>query len=203
MHLKLQSNNLNDYLKHTQIIDYDNPELAALAQSLRRHSASKLELMHMTYEYVRDQVAHSADIEAKTVTCRASDVFKAKEGLCYAKSHLLAALLRYNGIPCGFCYQLLQSDQKIGLVLHGLNGVYLEEMQKWIRLDARGNKKNINAQFSTENEHLAYHVRAEKDEQDIPIIFSTPDPNIVNTLTHWQTFDKLWKHLPKALEAAS
>lgn len=30
-------------------------------------------------------------------------------GICYAKSHLLAALLRANKIPAGFCYPRLSA----------------------------------------------------------------------------------------------
>jgi len=36
------------------------------------------------------------------VTCKASDVLIYGTGYCYAKSHLLAALLRANAIPAGF-----------------------------------------------------------------------------------------------------
>ena len=47
----------------------------------------------------------------------------AKEGICYAKSHLLAAILRANLFPTGFCYQRLVLDDKTDsrFVLHGLN----------------------------------------------------------------------------------
>lgn len=63
-----------------------------------------------SYEFVRDAISHSGDVAGRAVTCAASDVLQAREGLCYAKSHLLAALLRSNGIPAGFCYQALRSS---------------------------------------------------------------------------------------------
>ena len=52
------------------------------------------------------------------------------------------------------------------LIYHGLNGVYLSDYGKWIRLDARGNKEGVNAQFSVETEQLAYAVRPEMGEED-------------------------------------
>ena len=47
----------------------------------------------------------------------------------FAKSHLLAALLRYKSIPTGFCYQKLILDDETApvLIYHGFNGVYIEE----------------------------------------------------------------------------
>ena len=82
------------------------------------------------------------------VTCRASDVLAARTGFCYAKSHLLAALLRANGIPAALCYQRLSIDgQGPPFCLHGLNAVHLPE-HGWYRIDARGNKPGVDAQFT-------------------------------------------------------
>ncbi len=53
------------------------------------------------------QIGCSADINGKVVTCKASEVLRYKEGICNAKAHLLATILRANGIPSGFCYQRL------------------------------------------------------------------------------------------------
>ena len=65
------------------------------------------------------------------------------------------------------------------LVYHGLNGVYIKEYNKWIRLDARGNKSGVNAQFSIESEQLAFPIRPEKGEEDGFIIYPNPDKEIV------------------------
>lgn len=58
-------------------------------------------------DFVRDQIRHSADYRPNPVTCKASEVLRHGTGYCYAKSHLLAALLRANGVPAGLCYQRL------------------------------------------------------------------------------------------------
>ena len=49
--------------------------------------------------------------------------------ICYAKSHLLAGLLRANGIPAAFVYQRLRlNDDGPLFCLHGLNGAYLPDI---------------------------------------------------------------------------
>lgn len=57
---------------------------------------------------------------------------------------------RNKSIPTGFCYQKLILDDETApiLIYHGLNGAFIRELGKWIRLDARGNRENVNAQFS-------------------------------------------------------
>lgn len=196
-----QSSNVNEYIQYTDVIDYNDADIAALSEMIRRSYPSELEFIKAVYEYARDAIRHSADIAGKTVTCRASDVLRAKEGVCYAKSHLAAALLRYNGVPAGFCYQLLRltEENDSPLVLHGLVAVYLEGMDKWIHLDVRGNKPGVDAQFSTEKEQLAFPVRPEQGEKDFPVIFTTPDPNVIRALTTHKTLDSLWANLPGAL----
>jgi transglutaminase-like putative cysteine protease len=127
---------------------------------------------------------HSWDIQSPQVTCKASEVLFYGEGLCYAKAHLLAALLRAHGIPTGFCYQRLTvgATAETGYALHGLNAVYLASQTSWIRLDARGNKPGIQAEFCTSKEQLAYVVRPELDEIDYPTIYVQPHPKVVKAL---------------------
>jgi Transglutaminase-like superfamily len=50
---------------------------------------------------------HSYDIGASEVSVSASDVIHHGHGICFAKAHLLAALLRSNAIPAGLCYRNL------------------------------------------------------------------------------------------------
>ena len=80
-----------------------------------------------------------------------------------------STLLRANGIPSGISYQLLtraDEDASEGYIIHALNTVYVEELNRWIRLDARGNKENVHAQFSVDEEILAFPVRTEFGEID-------------------------------------
>lgn len=101
---------MNKYLVSTRIIDWDSPQVLQMAQTLSHNWESPVEIAKCCFEYVRDEIKHSKDYQLNPVTCKASDVLKYKTGYCYAKSHLLAALLRANNIPTGLCYQRLTID---------------------------------------------------------------------------------------------
>lgn len=201
MNIVSYSNSMDDYLKHDEVIDYDKEAIAELADTLFRSADNELDFIKTAYEFVRDNIAHSADINEDVITCTASEVLKAGHGICFAKSHLLAALLRCKSVPAGFCYQLI-TDDKIApaLVYHGLNGVYIKDYKKWIRLDARGNKNGVNAQFSIETEQLAFLIRPEKGEEDGFIVYPDPDRKILENLRTNKTRTQLWKNLPAELE---
>ena len=114
---------------------------------------------------------------------------------------LLAALLRAGSVPTGFCYQKLILDDETApvLIYHGLNAVFLRSLQKWIRLDARGNKPGVNARFSLGAEQLAFPVRPEKGEEDGLVMYPDPDAAILQTLRNSATRTSLWERLPTAL----
>ena len=198
--LLLAKDDLNEYLKPTEIIDFGTQEIIDCANSLVQGLNGEVLIAKRVYEFVRDEIHHSFDIKGKVVTCKASDVLREGEGICYAKSHLLAALLRSLGIPAGFCYQkLVFSDENPRLVLHGLNAIYLREIDRWIRVDARGNKEGVNAQFSLEREMLAFPVRSELGEADIRMVYAEPNANVVSALERSKTLEELEKNLPTEL----
>jgi len=175
-----QSNNLNDYLECSEVIDCNNLEIRGIASNLSQGAGNEIELVKSTYEFVRDEIRHSSDAGKSNVTCKASEVLKYKHGLCFANSHLLAAILRALDVPTGFCYQKLEFD--VGFGLHGLNAVFIKSIHKWIRLDARGNEGPVNAQFSLDKEILAYPVDEEKGEVDFPTIYSEPNEMVIEIL---------------------
>ena len=157
------------YLASTECIDFDNTLIQEKVAVLKEISGSALDYIRRTYEFVRDEIPHSWDIRATVVSKKASDVLMNKTGICWTKSCLLSALLRANDIPSGISYQLLtraDSDDSEGYIIHALNTVYIEELDKWIRLDTRGNKENVHAQFSVDEEKLAFPVREELGEID-------------------------------------
>jgi len=201
MKLQPQFNDVDCYLKASDIIDFGHMlsrKVTDVAYHIATYSNDEIDFIKNAYEYVRDKISHSADIVGKTITCKASEVLKAKEGICYSKSHLLAAILRCNSIPTGFCYQRLILSDEVAphLVLHGLNAVYIEKLQKWIRLDARGNKLGVDAQFSLNEEKLAFTVRRDMGEEDIPVIYAEPDKLVIRILENSKNFEALWASLP-------
>ena len=201
MELVLYSDNTEAYLKCDDVIDFDNEAIITLANELSNKSDSNIDFIISTYEYVRDSISHSADIDEDEVTCKASEVLRAGHGICFAKSHLLAAILRSRSIPTGFCYQklILDDDTAPVLIYHGLNAVYIREYDKWIRLDARGNKPGVDAQFSLDKEQLAFPIRPEKGEYDDPHIYPDPDTEVLKSLKKYKSRRSLWEGLPTKL----
>lgn len=196
-----ESDNFQEYLKKSEIIDYDHKLITDKCNELKEGTEGGISLIKAIYEFVRDEIHHSGDIGEMGVTCKASEVLEFKYGICCAKAHLFAAMLRFFGIPAGFCYQKLSSSQFPDVkVLHGLNAVYIKDLDKWIRLDARGNKPGVNAQFSIYEEKIAWPVNKELGEEDNPIIFAEPNPVVVKLLKESKDRKELWKHWDFALK---
>lgn len=201
MSLSLYTDNMDEYLKKDDVVNYENVNIIQLADSLWSNADTEVEYIKKAYEFVRDNISHSADINEDMLTCSASEVLAEGHGICFAKSHLLAALLRCKSIPTGFCYQKLILDDETApiLIYHGLNGVYIKEYKMWIRLDARGNKEGVDAQFSLESEQLAFPIRAEKGEEDGVVIYPDPDIKILQKFKNNKTRTELWDDLPTEL----
>ena len=186
MDLILQSENLENYLEESKEINFSDYSIQQLIGTLFDSKQSEIEKIQIAFQYVRDEIAHSWDIQSETVTCTATEVLEHKQGICYAKSNLLAALLRSQGIPTGFCYQRLMLFDKSekGYSLHALNAVFIQSLNKWIRLDARGNKKGVNSQFSITEEKLAFLVNEKFNEMDYPTIYVAPNLKTIDILMH-------------------
>jgi transglutaminase-like putative cysteine protease len=167
-----------EYLAGDDLLDLADVGVVALAASLRQQAPSDAGFARAAFDWVRDQVAHSIDAHDPRVTVSAVDVLAARVGLCFAKSHLLVALLRTEGIPAGFCYQRLRAGDTF--VLHGLVAVYLAG--DWHRQDPRGNRAGIGAEFSLTGERLAFAVDPGLGELDYPGVLVRPDPGVVAAL---------------------
>ena len=194
---------MKEYLQVSEIIDWQNPEILELAHHLASTHQTTENIAKSCFEWVRDEIHHSRDYQMNPVTCRASDVLKYKTGYCFAKSHLLAALLRANQIPAGLCYQRLTIDdpptikpyeQNVSCTLHGLNAIFLPEIG-WYRVDARGNRDGINAQFTPPQEQLAFEILSPQ-EADFPSIFAEPLSVVVDVLQSFTKWEEVLTHLP-------
>jgi transglutaminase-like putative cysteine protease len=188
---------MKEYLKYSDIIDWNNPKILSKAKELSANKSAVVDVAKSCFEWVRDHIKHIGDYNIQTVACSASEVLKSGSGICYAKSHLLAALLRANEIPAGFCYQRLSIDENgASYCLHGLNAVYLPNFG-WYRIDSRGNRMGVNSQFKPPVEHLAFSIQFE-EEIDFSKILPEPLPIIISALKKHQTKDELWSNLPDA-----
>ena len=276
-----QQNSIEAYLASDPLINYESPEVSSLAEKLRLKDCDEISAVKKAYECVRDSFPHTFDVNAQGVACSASDVIKLGHGVCYAKAHLLAALLRYAGIPAGMCYQRLcletpddqpglavpdvcglsesEQSQKLSatsstktqvvtdrpetqsimdnletlsvtdsaeaqsvadsveclsgaghagppttsctkprtrLVLHAANAVYLKSLNKWVRMDVRGNTNGVNAQFSVEHEQLAFKIHPQFDEEDGLVIYSKTPASVAHALSSSKTAQQLKENLP-------
>ena len=185
----------NRFLRATGVIDHDHPSVAAKARALRGDRCDPVAIARACFLFVRDDISHSIDARANPLTCRASEVLRHGTGYCFAKSHLLAALLRANAIPAGFCYQRLSIDD-IGppFALHGFNAVDLPAIG-WYRLDPRGNKPGLFCDFTPPVEMLAYQPRL-PGEADLTAIHADPLPVVLQHLAAHTTWDGLLADLP-------
>ena len=188
-------NDLGQYLAASEYINWQHPAVLAKAQELTAPSGDVTATARQCYEFVRDKIQHSGDYSKNPVTCKASEVLEHATGFCYAKSHLLAALLRANRIPAGLCYQRLTiENNRPPLSLHGLNAVFLPDVG-WYRIDARGTKPGVEADFTPPVEKLAFPVLHEQ-EADLPEIWPEPLPVIIQVLSQSKTFQEVCENLP-------
>ena len=190
---------MKDFLVENKYVDFGDEGIRSKVSELFIFDMTDVQKAKIAYEFVRDEIEHSFDINADVVTAKASDVLKHKTGICHAKANLLAALLRSEGIPTGFCFQrltLLDDDSK-GYCLHGLNAVFLEG--KWIRLDARGNKQGVNAQFSLDKEQLAFPIREQYDEMFYEGIYPSPHLKTMELLEQAKNIKYVFENLPERL----
>jgi len=186
---------MKKYLVSSEIIDWEHPTVLKKAKDLSHAIENQAEIAKACFEYVRDEIKHSNDFKMNPVTCKASDVLQYKTGYCYAKSHLLVALLRANKIPAGLCYQRLTiKNNQPPFSLHGLNAVYLPNIG-WYRIDARGNKEGIEARFTPPVENLAFPIIIE-GEADFFEIWAEPLPEVVSVLNSSKTFQEVFENLP-------
>jgi transglutaminase-like putative cysteine protease len=177
--MKLQARTPTEYLIGDEVIDLPHPSIRQLANALRAEHPDDVSFAKAAFEYVRDGVRHSWDVQDPRVTLSASQTLREGIGLCFAKAHLLAALLRTEGIPTGLCYQRLTDDGS-SFYVHGLVAVHLEG--SWHRQDPRGNKPGIDAQFSLTTEQLAWPAATELGEHDYPQLLVSPHPDFVRAL---------------------
>ncbi|HEX3039089.1 MAG TPA: transglutaminase family protein [Caproiciproducens sp.] len=194
------STNLPLFLAQDSYVDFSSPVIQKEADALFAGIDDKTKIAETAFLFVRDEIPHSFDCNASVITAKASDVLVYKTGICHAKSNLLAALLRARGIPAGFCYQhlTLADDESKGYCLHCYNAVYLNN--QWIKLDARGNKAGVDAQFSLGEPKLAFANRPRYDEYFYPGIYARPHGAAMKMLEKAKTIQDVMNHIPDNLE---
>ncbi len=186
---------MDKYLATSQYIDCDHSSIAQKAKELSESCKNDEDIANACFLFVRDQIKHSNDYGLNPTTIKASEVLIHGTGWCYAKSHLLAALLRANKIPTGLCYQRLTiGNDTPPFCLHGLNAVYLKK-HGWYRMDARGNKPGVETDFCPPREKLAFPIVTD-GECDLSGIWPEPIPVVVEVLEKHKTYSEVSENLP-------
>ncbi len=186
---------MKQYLESTDIIDWKTETVLVKAEELSETCTDRTDTARRCFEFVRDEISHSGDTENGVVTLSASEVLKERTGFCYAKSHLLAALLRANKIPAGICYQRLSiHGNGAPYCLHGLNAVHLEDYG-WYRIDARGDCEGIRTIFDPPREFLAY-TPYNSLCSNLSGIFSYPLYEVVRVLENCVNVNEVNNNLP-------
>ncbi|MEU0739802.1 transglutaminase domain-containing protein [Streptomyces sp. NPDC006134] len=192
-----QNPDLSAYLAADDVIDHDHPVVRETAARLAKEAEDSYAYARLAFEYVRDAIPHSQDAGDPRVTWRASDVLAQGTGICHAKAHALAALLRAEDIPAALCYQRLLHDGGEGHVVHGLVAVRFNGA--WHRQDPRGNKPGVDARFSLDGERLAWIPDPRHGEMDYPVLYAAPHPAVLDALKAAPDRAYLWRTLPAAL----
>lgn len=202
MKLEFMTTDIEEFLQcQNDIINFNHPIVQSKIKEINKPGFTAREKAEKAFNYVRDEIQHSFDTNSLVITISASDTIEKGEGICFAKSHLLTALLRGMGIPAGFCYQrvLRKGTIESGYALHGLNAVYIEEEDQWIRVDPRGNKPGIYSEFSVDEEKLAYPIREELGEKDYPQVFPQPLETVIHAMQHSEDCHELFLSRPESI----
>lgn len=233
-----ESGDLGRYLEDTITIDWQTPSVADCARRLLAGAASPADGLERIFHFVRDEIAHSFDLEPtaradsgpdevrgeargdrhatvrnpdpdvpdslrrRGIACRASEVLALGHGICFAKSHLLAALARAAGHPTGFCYARLVDEGRPGrFVLHGFNAVFWSPSGCWIPLDARGDRAGIGGDCRFEPPfRLACLPDAERGELLLPVVYKRPARSVLAALERAPSLAALRRTLPDRVD---
>ena len=197
----MSADTMRNFLQESKYVDFSAPIVVEKARILFNSNFGAIQKARVAYEFVRDDIPHSFDINAKVITTKASSVLLHSTGICHAKANLLAALLRSQGIPSGFCFQRLTrvGDDSKGYCVHCYNAVWLDG--HWVRLDARGNTNGKKAQFSLGEPILAFPCRSQYQEYFWPGIYANPHAETMHVLERAVRLQDVLENLPDMVHA--
>src|SRR5690625_6999203 len=94
MELICESNELNEYLTELNAVDYSNPVIQEKTSELFNSSQTDIEKVKIAFQFVRDEIHHSWDIQGTQVTCNASEVRSEEHtSELQSRGHLVCRLL--------------------------------------------------------------------------------------------------------------
>ena len=188
--------NTSKFLAENTYIDFSSAVILNKTAELFQNTDDDIEKARIAFTYVRDEIPHSFDVSPSVITAKASEVLLHKTGICHAKANLLAAFLRSQGIPVGFCFQRIRlgEDASFGFCVHCFNAIYVDH--HWIKVDASGNTNGKNAQFSLGEPQLAFPNRNSDGEFFWEGIYAKPHKETMQMLEKAKTLRDVVKNIP-------
>jgi transglutaminase-like putative cysteine protease len=186
---------MQQYLRSTPTINYDQPEVDAFARKIAGDSAGEREIAVRLYFAVRDGIRYDPYTVSLTVEgLRASRTLSVRRGWCVPKAVLLAACCRVLGIPARLGYADVRnhlSTERMREMMatdvfywHGYTSIYLGG--QWLKatpafnielcekfrlrpLDFNGREDSIYHPLDRDgNRHMDY-VKYRGEFEDVPI----------------------------------
>ncbi len=71
MKLTPETMDMSEYLVSSEIIDFEDPDIQKIALSLSKDIEDEIQVIRIVYEFVRDNIFHSADIGNDKIICKA------------------------------------------------------------------------------------------------------------------------------------
>jgi hypothetical protein len=133
---------MKDYLKETNLVDYNHPRIQQLIEERKWRSGTEFEKIKQIYDFVKEEIIFGYNAKDDF---SASEVLQQGYGQCNTKSTLLIALLRGVGVPArthGFMIdKTMQKGALAGLtyllapskIIHAWAEVYYQG--KWVALE--------------------------------------------------------------------
>ncbi len=85
---------MNKYLRPTDVMDYNHPEVQDLARTLGDRISEQTIIAKRCFEWVRDEIKHSGDFKMNPTTCAASEVLRYKTGLVFCQESSVGCALK-------------------------------------------------------------------------------------------------------------
>jgi transglutaminase-like putative cysteine protease len=201
MELIPETSDLDRYLELTDVVDLNDASVMRLADRLALGACDDIEKVRAVFGHMQANIPHTFDTDRKEVACKASDVIRTGHGICYAKANLVAALLRYMGIPTGFCYQKYRMEGTLDskFVLHCFNAVYFRDNGKWARMDVRTKDEGFDPAFKPYMDSGIFPVDAALGEMEYRVVYVRPIPSTIEALKNSRDAIELHDKLPEGL----
>ncbi len=189
------------YLEDTIVVDWQTPKVLERARDLCSPKPGQAPGIRAAWGFVRDEIGDSLSDGRDVLTCNASHVLREGTGLSYAKSHLLAALLRARGFPAGFGYQRLRDGEtRSGFALHGFVGVWVGELDTWVALDPCAEPAApAGDDFLAGPVSWARIPDPEAGETTYPTLFARPPKRVLDPLERGGSPSRIRRFLPDAI----